>query len=101
MQRTARRVADQSFDLPPLPSRVISMDGQLVDTSSVCWRFRSSSDGGKTYQLSVSPNGVELMSLSLGAIAASSNVVLNLPPAVAAAFTTGAREIVMADFTVQ
>jgi integrase len=47
MQRTARRVADQSFNLPPLPSRVISMDGQLVDTSTVCWHFRSSSDGGK------------------------------------------------------
>ena len=47
MQRTARRVADHGFDLPPLPSRVISMDGQLVDTSAVCWRFRSSSDGGK------------------------------------------------------
>ena len=23
------------------------MDGQFVDTSAVCWRFRSSSDGGK------------------------------------------------------
>jgi hypothetical protein len=33
--------------LPPVPPRVISLDGQLVDTRAVCWRFRSSSDGGK------------------------------------------------------
>lgn len=47
MRSTVRRVADKCSDLPPLPSRVISMDDQLVDTSAVCWRFRSSSDGGK------------------------------------------------------
>jgi integrase len=47
MQNTARRVLDHHSDLPPLPSRVMSLDGQLVDTSAVCWRFRSSSDGGK------------------------------------------------------
>src|SRR6266851_9084262 len=47
MQNTARRVPDRRSDLPPLPSRVMSLDGQLVDTTTVCWRFRSSSDGGK------------------------------------------------------
>ena len=47
MQNTARRATDHPSDLPPLPSRVISLDGQLVDTSTTCWRFRSSSDGGK------------------------------------------------------
>jgi hypothetical protein len=33
--------------LPALPRRVISLDGQLVDTSAACWSLRSSSDGGK------------------------------------------------------
>ncbi len=47
MQRIVRRAAGYSSDLPPLPSRVISLDGQFVDTSAVCWSFRSSSDGGK------------------------------------------------------
>jgi len=47
MQSSARRPIDRRSDLPPLPSRVISLDGQLVDTSAACWRFRSSSDGGK------------------------------------------------------
>lgn len=47
MQKTAHRVTDLRSDLPPLPSRVISLDGQLIDTSATCWRFRSSSDGGK------------------------------------------------------
>jgi hypothetical protein len=47
VQKTARRATDRRCDLPPLPLRVISLDGQLVDTSTTCWRFRSSSDGGK------------------------------------------------------
>ena len=48
MQNTARRVLDhRAPDLPQVPSRVMSLDGQLIDTSAVCWRFRSSSDGGK------------------------------------------------------
>lgn len=47
MQRTAHRATDHRSDLPPLPSQVISLDGQLVDTSAACWHFRSSSDGGK------------------------------------------------------
>lgn len=47
MHSSARRPIDRRSDLPPLPSRVISLDGQLVDTSAACWRFRSSSDGGK------------------------------------------------------
>lgn len=47
MQRAARRATDRRSDLPPLPSRVISLDGQMVDTSASCWRLRSSSDGGK------------------------------------------------------
>ena len=47
MQSSARRPIDRRSDLPPLPSSVISLDGQLVDTSAACWRFRSSSDGGK------------------------------------------------------
>jgi hypothetical protein len=33
--------------MPALPLRVISLDGQLVDTSVACWSLRSSSDGGK------------------------------------------------------
>jgi hypothetical protein len=33
-------------DLPSLPARARSMDGQEVDTSSVVWKLRSSSDGG-------------------------------------------------------
>lgn len=33
-------------DLPLLPARARSMDGQDVDTSSRVWKLRSSSDGG-------------------------------------------------------
>jgi hypothetical protein len=47
MQGTAHRAVDRCPDLPSLPSQVISMDGQLVDTRAACWCFRSSSDGGK------------------------------------------------------
>lgn len=47
MQGTAQRAMDRCSDLPSLPSKVISMDGQLVDTGAACWSFRSSSDGGK------------------------------------------------------
>jgi integrase len=34
-------------DLPAIPLRVRSMDGQEVDTSSDVWRLRASADGGK------------------------------------------------------
>jgi integrase len=47
MQGTAHRAVDRCADLPCLPTQVVSMDGQLVDTSTACWCFRSSSDGGK------------------------------------------------------
>jgi hypothetical protein len=47
MEHKARRVTDHCADLPLLPPRVVSLDGQLVDTSVARWRFRSSSDGGK------------------------------------------------------
>lgn len=33
-------------DLPPLPSEVRSMDGQLIETGSNLWRMRTSGDGG-------------------------------------------------------
>src|SRR5439155_10866295 len=42
MQRAVRSVADDNTDLPALPSSVVSLDGQLVDTGAACWRFRSS-----------------------------------------------------------
>ena len=47
MQDTAHRAVDRCVDLPSLPTQVVSMDGQLVETSTACWCFRSSSDGGK------------------------------------------------------
>ena len=47
MRSSARRATDHHSDLPALPLRVISLDGQLVDTSALCWRFRSSADGGR------------------------------------------------------
>ena len=47
MRNSALRATACRCDLPPLPPRVISLDGELVDTSTTCWRFRSSSDGGK------------------------------------------------------
>ena len=46
----AARVSRLS-DLPPLPTTVLSFDGQLVDTSQEVWRFRSSTDGGKAITL--------------------------------------------------
>lgn len=33
-------------DLPVVPARTISLDGQLIDTSNESWRIRTSSDGG-------------------------------------------------------
>ena len=47
LQNNTRRATDHSSDLAEVPRRVISLDGQLVDTSSACWSLRSSSDGGK------------------------------------------------------
>ena len=47
MHDTAHRAVDRCADLPPFQRKVVSMDGQLVDTSTACWCFRSSSDGGK------------------------------------------------------
>jgi hypothetical protein len=34
MQGTAHRAVDRCADLPSLPTQVVSMDGQLVDTRS-------------------------------------------------------------------
>ena len=47
MHRAVRSVPEDNSDLPPLPSSVVSLDGQIVHTDAECWRFRSSSDGGK------------------------------------------------------
>ena len=47
MRNTARRAPDTWSDLPTVPRSVISLDGQLVDTSADSWCLRSSSDGGK------------------------------------------------------
>jgi hypothetical protein len=47
MQGTAHKALDRCSDLPSLPSKVFSMDGQLVDASAACWCSRSSPDGGK------------------------------------------------------
>lgn len=33
-------------DLPLVPARLLSLDGQLIDTSGTLWRLRSSADGG-------------------------------------------------------
>ena len=39
--------ADASFnDIPPIPSRVRTFDGQMIETGSSLWRMRASSDGG-------------------------------------------------------
>jgi hypothetical protein len=38
-------------DLPPLWSRVMSLDGQLVDASAVCWRFVVRWRQGDSYSL--------------------------------------------------
>ncbi len=35
-------------DLPPVPARVRSLDGQLVETAKDCWTMHVSADGGRT-----------------------------------------------------
>jgi hypothetical protein len=54
---------------------------------------------GTAYQLSVAPNGVPLTS-SLGVPASTGSTVFAATPAVAAAFATGANEIVIGEFAV-
>ncbi len=44
---SAVRIASTRTDLPPIPARVISLDGQFVETSNESWFLRSSADGGK------------------------------------------------------
>jgi hypothetical protein len=38
---------DDLLSLPDLPSTIVSMDGQRVDSSTDKWRIRASSDGGR------------------------------------------------------
>jgi integrase len=38
-------------NLPEIPTRVITKDGQFVDTSVDTWHFRAASDGGKALEL--------------------------------------------------
>jgi hypothetical protein len=40
MHRAVRSIPKDNSDLPPLPSSVVSLDGQIVDTDAECWRFR-------------------------------------------------------------
>ena len=37
-----------TVDLPPVPARVRSLDGQLVETAKDCWTMHVSADGGRT-----------------------------------------------------
>src|SRR5262245_48037193 len=48
MSRVSKRQqSDNLFDLPPIPTRVITPDGQQIDTTSSRWEGRSAPDGGK------------------------------------------------------
>ncbi len=46
-QKAARQQADDLSDLSPLPARVVTADGQVIETASSVWRARTSPDGGK------------------------------------------------------
>lgn len=50
MLNVARHVS-RLQDLPPLPTSVLSFDGQFVDSSEAIWRVRASQDGGKIIEL--------------------------------------------------
>lgn len=40
-----------SFQLPPVPARIVSFDGQLVNTNRPVWAVRSAADGGKMFSI--------------------------------------------------
>jgi integrase len=40
-----------TLQLPPIPAHIISLDGQMVDTSQPIWAIRSAKDGGKMFFL--------------------------------------------------
>lgn len=48
---TSQPLSGGICDLPEVPTRTITKDGQVVDTSLEVWRFRVSSDGGKVLEL--------------------------------------------------
>ncbi len=46
-QQKQRSSSEDLVSLPAIPSMVISMDGQKIDTSTDQWRIRKSADGGQ------------------------------------------------------
>ena len=40
-----------ALQLPPVPLRIVSLDGQIVETSQPLWAVRSAIDGGKMFSL--------------------------------------------------
>jgi hypothetical protein len=54
---------------------------------------------GVVYRLSITPNGVALKSNSLGAVPSTGTSVFSASPTAAAAFRTGAREVIIGEFT--
>lgn len=39
--------ADSLYDLPPLPAKVVTRDGQIIETTAPVWSARATLDGGK------------------------------------------------------
>ena len=102
------------------PSAVLSASGasmplmSLVDSTGAfraALQPRRSADGtlwysalipiGTVYRLSITPNGVALKSGSLGAVPSTGTSVFSASAMAAAAFTTGAREVIIGEFTLQ
>jgi len=54
---------------------------------------------GTVYRLSITPNGLTLRSTSLGAVPSTGTSVFSAPASAVAAFTTGAREVIIGEFT--
>ena len=48
---TSQPLSGGICDLPEVPTRTITKDGQVVYTSLDVWRFQVSSDGGKVLEL--------------------------------------------------